>query len=259
MAVESLADGRLELHVQPISTLGTGGYVGLESLVQLPEPGPGASEPEAGILAAAPDETADDPADVIALNTWLVREAAAALAHWQPGGRVDGVRFVSIPVHERFVADDSFLATVKEAVRSAGIGADNLLLTVDARPGFDRLWSRLQRLKSHGVRVALDEFSSDSHASDLLRRFAFDFVRIATPASLVQADDDSHDLRTTIKLAHHLGCEVIMNGVDDDRQIDLLRWLGADLAFGASLGMPRPGAEGPAAFEHPMAAQRPTG
>lgn len=198
---------------------------------------------------------------MVALNTWLVREAAVALARWLPGRRRDdGVRFVSVPVDGRFVAHDAFLATVKDAVRDAGITPHNLLLTVDGRLSFDRLWSKLQRLKSHGTRVALDELGPGSHATDLLRRFAFDAVRMPISAAPMSETDDA-ELRATIKLAHHLSCEVIVDGVADGEQLDTLRWLGVDLAVGSRLGQPRPAIVGPPAAAAHLSdlARRPAG
>ena len=247
--VSALAEGRLELHVQPVAALGAGGYVGLETLVRLPDPAPARPQPVMGPRSLTAAGDLGGPDEVVALNAWLVREAAAALARWIPARRPqqDGIRFVAVSVDERFMADESFLGTVKDGVRQAGIGADNLLLTVDGRPGLDRLWSKLQRLKSHGVRVALDDFGPGSHATDLLRRFSFDAVRMPAPDSVALAEE-GNELRTTIKLAHNLGCEVIVDGVLDDEHLEGLRWLGADLAVGPRLGHPSPASLGPRGY-----------
>lgn len=253
--VAALADGRLELFVQPIASLGDGGCAGLETLVRVPPSDVARAGDDPSAAAARsliPDAAADDGADVAALNAWLVCEAGAALSRWWDGLEPRlGTQFVSVSVDGRYLADENFLASVKDAVRTAGINADNLMLSVDASPGFDRLWSKLQRLKSHGVRVALEDFALGSQATDMLRRFSFDAVRISAPSAIELADDDGNELRAAIKLAHNLGCDVIVDGVDSESQRELLHWLGADLGLGDFLGPAQPAGRPPFVLEGP--------
>ncbi|MDH3682704.1 MAG: EAL domain-containing protein, partial [Acidimicrobiia bacterium] len=103
-----------------------------------------------------------------------------------------------------------------------------LVLSIDAKPGFEPLWTNLQRLKSHGVRVALDGFVLGDAPIEILRRYPFDLIRFAAPST----GEGGELLASTVRLAHNLGCAAIADRVETAAQAAGLRCSGTDLAVG---------------------------
>lgn len=128
-----------------------------------------------------------DRRDLIDINagllTMALRAVATADVGADPAARDEAGRAV-VAVHPRFAADDDFLPTVKTAVRRSGLDACQLLLSVAAAE-VDALWPAVQRLRSHGVKVALEVGAgSIEETDDLLHRLSFDLVRLPANAAL---------------------------------------------------------------------------
>lgn len=131
-----------------------------------------------------------DRRDLIDINTGLLtmalRAAASADVGVGPENREEPARAV-VAVHPRFADDDDFLPTVKLAVRRSGLEPGQLLLSV-AAPEVEELWPAVQRLRSHGVKVALEAGAeSTEDTEELLHRLSFDLVRLPAEAALQPA------------------------------------------------------------------------
>lgn len=152
----------------------------------------------------------DDDSVALVANRLIVEEAITMLGRARRGwaGRSDG--FVALCLDSRFIVDESFLPTIKNATRRNGLEASQLLLSVEAQHGFETLWPNIQRLKSHGVRVALEGFRLGTLATELVRRFPFDVLRVDIGALLGDLDDDPiGELKNIVHLAANMGCRVL--------------------------------------------------
>lgn len=223
---QALAQGSLRATGQRIIDLGSGRVVGVDTCVMSAGWEGVVSETR---LARGLLNSCDDGA-VVTLNRLLIDElgTGADTARATSGSDRQPECIVSVPIDGRFVATDDFLTEVKSAVRRAELEPTQLVLSIEAKPGFEPVWSKLQRLKSHGVQVALDEFVLGSAPTDLLRRYPIDIVRFA--AGVV---DDGELLDATVRLAHNLGCTALADRVDTAAGAELLTDAGVDLATGS--------------------------
>ena len=103
----------------------------------------------------------------------------------------------------------------------------------------------LQRLRSTGVKVWLDDFGTGFSGLSHLRRVPADGVKIDRSfISDVLRDPDDLALTTAIiAMAHSLGITVVAEGVEKEGQYAILRERGCDLAQGYWIGHPVPAAE----------------
>lgn len=223
----ALADGSIGADARPIVDLATGAVVGLDVVfaLRISLDGDGAELLDARSLLADSDDVA-----AVALNSLLLEGVGAAAGGADGAGDCSGLAdgLVSVTVDDRFVASREFLTTVKDSVRQAGLGPSQLVLSIDAKPGFEPLWSNVQRLRSHGVQVALDGFALGEAPTEILRRYPFDLVRFAPPTAI----DDDELLVCAVRLANNMGCATIADRVTTSDQAAALRRAGTDLAVG---------------------------
>ena len=100
----------------------------------------------------------------------------------------------------------------------------------------------LDRLRLSGVGLALDDFGTGYSSLAYLRRFQFDALK------LDQGFIDEVDLggealtlvEAIVSLGHALGLKVVAEGVETERQVELLRRAGCDELQGNLLGPPQP-------------------
>jgi EAL domain-containing protein (putative c-di-GMP-specific phosphodiesterase class I) len=100
----------------------------------------------------------------------------------------------------------------------------------------------VSRLRSHGVRISLDDFGIGHSSFVYLRRLAPDEIKIDRSfiADILASSSDQAIVRTCIALAHELGATVTAEGIEDLGLVDWLVRAGCDTGQGYSIGRPMP-------------------
>ncbi|HEX3990642.1 MAG TPA: EAL domain-containing protein [Acetobacteraceae bacterium] len=105
--------------------------------------------------------------------------------------------------------------------------------------------STLNRLHDRGLQLALDDFGTGYASLSYLRRFPFDRIKI--DQSFVRAQEHDPATRaiteTILTMASRLRLEVTAEGVETDRQLNLLLDQGCPEVQGFLLGRPMPAAQ----------------
>jgi EAL domain-containing protein (putative c-di-GMP-specific phosphodiesterase class I) len=95
------------------------------------------------------------------------------------------------------------------------------------------------------VTFSIDDFGIGYSSLAYLRRFPVTTLKIdrSFVAEIVDNPDDAAITSTIIAMAHNLNMTVIAEGVEDDRQVDVLRRLGCDAIQGYHISRPAPASE----------------
>ncbi|HSW70569.1 MAG TPA: EAL domain-containing protein, partial [Gammaproteobacteria bacterium] len=99
-----------------------------------------------------------------------------------------------------------------------------------------------EKLKTTGVRIALDHFGAGQTSVNYLKKFPINVVKIdslyikGTPF----VPNDTAITTAFINLAHHLGLEVVAEGVETAEQVEFLASQNCDLIQGYFLSHPVP-------------------
>ncbi len=89
-------------------------------------------------------------------------------------------------------------------------------------------------LRVMGARIAIDDFGTGYSSLAHLRRFPLDYLKI--DHSFVRSIENKPDVREIIRtirtLAHQLGLRVIAEGIENAKQLDLIRSIGCEYVQG---------------------------
>ena len=225
-AIERAITGNeLVLQYQPRVLVSSLELRGVEALVRWKDPVRGIVPPTELIAAA---ELAGLMSNV---DTWVVRQALLQAAVW----RRDGVRVgVSVNIGPVLLGDESFLRLFERTLKIQG---DPTTLTIEvAAPSLaaaERPVAGLNRLRAHGVRLALDDVTSEAQL-DAASWIKWDYVKIGRGlvGSALKQRDAGKTLRAVVEQASALGVRIVAMGVEDDATLALLRELGVFLAQG---------------------------
>ena len=103
----------------------------------------------------------------------------------------------------------------------------------------------MKALQSHGFRISVDEFGTGYSALGYLRELPVDTLKIdrCFIAELDTSDDDSAIVQAIISMAKALGLRIVAEGVENAKQLEILKSLGCDQAQGYFFSRPVPGDE----------------
>jgi EAL domain-containing protein (putative c-di-GMP-specific phosphodiesterase class I) len=110
-------------------------------------------------------------------------------------------------------------------------------------------------LKSLGVKLSIDDFGTGYSSLSYLTTFAVDKLKIDQSFIRDMADDpnDAIIVRTIIQMAKSLNLKTIAEGVETERQAELLRLQRCDEVQGYYFARPMPAEE----FERYLAGRKP--
>jgi EAL domain-containing protein (putative c-di-GMP-specific phosphodiesterase class I) len=157
-----------------------------------------------------------------------------------------GAPDISLNVHLSTLADREFVAEVLGETEAPSIPPSRLILEiVDSPPALDALGTRrhIEKLRHHGVRIALDDFGLGHSNFHRLVTVRPDLVKVHT-FFIAGCEIDSDRLRvldSLSRLAGQLGFEVMVKGVESPAEEHAVRGLGIELAQGFLWARPSAG------------------
>ena len=98
----------------------------------------------------------------------------------------------------------------------------------------------LSELKAVGARLSIDDFGTGYSSLSRLQDLPIDTVKIDRSfiAPLDEKTASREIVRTIVLLAHAIGLRVVAEGVETEKQAQVLKTLGCDLAQGFFFGRP---------------------
>ena len=219
---------QLHLHYQPQKTM-SGETVGFEALARWQSADHGQVPPSVFIPIA------EESGLIIPMGEWILREACREAASWNTPLTVA----VNVsPLQFRY---GDLPALVHAILLETGLAPHRLELEITEGvfiDDFSRAISILLRLKSLGVRIALDDFGSGYSSLSYLHSFAFDKIKIDR-TFICDLENNRHSMaivNAVIDLGHSLHIPVLAEGVETAAQHAMLCERGCDEVQGYLAG-----------------------
>ncbi len=184
--------------------------------------------------------TAERTGLIEALGSWVLRGACRDAATWLADH--DSIE-VRVDVVAAQIRQEGFIGTVMAAVNSAGIAANNLVISVPESaltPADERIGQALAELRSRGVRLLLDN-SSGGHSS--IRNLAqfpyFEFFQVDNgDVAATFREHFAVVLESVVALIHAVGARVVADAIQHVDQLEAATAAGCDFAQGPYFGNP---------------------
>lgn len=232
---DALSLNQLALYVQS-QVDKSGNVIGAESLVRWLHPVRGLIQPVSFISLA------EDTGLIISIGEWVLREACRLIVQLHSAGK--GLR-LAVNVSPRQFHQVNFVSRVKDIL--AETGADPVYLTLEITENLlvDRTAEAVTimlSLSELGIRFSIDDFGTGYSSLSYLKRLPLKELKI--DKSFVQ--DVPHDpnnvalVETILSMAHHLGFEVVAEGVETREQFNFLSVLKCEYFQGYHFHRPQP-------------------
>lgn len=217
---EVIARQGIQVHFQPQIEVLTGCVRGVEALARW------GVERDAGRLFAR----ASASGLTERLSRLMQRKALRAVATWEgPLKRLN----LSINLLPQDICRDGYESWLLDEIEEAGVDPRQVTLELTESALLDdhrTVARKLSLLREAGLRIAVDDFGTGYASLAYLISLPLDIVKIdrVLVANIVRGERDRIVMQAVIRLAHDLGLKVLVEGVEDAAQLDLLAEWGCD-------------------------------
>jgi EAL domain-containing protein (putative c-di-GMP-specific phosphodiesterase class I) len=230
---EALSNGEIDIEVEPVIDLLGGRLVSAEALVRWHHPTRGTLRPDAFLPLAERNGL------IVPLTDLVLERAVRACASWQAEGVGAGI---SVNLSARSLLDRTLPGTVADVLRKYRLPAHLLTLEITESiviSDADRALGLLAELRALGVRLALDDFGTGYSSLTYLSALPIQQLKIdrSFVTRIMDSSRDSAIVTSLVDLAHHLGLEVIAEGIEDPAVAGRLRRLGCEYGQGYYFSM----------------------
>jgi diguanylate cyclase (GGDEF)-like protein/PAS domain S-box-containing protein len=235
---KAVENGELHLHFQPKLDLASRRIVGLEALMRW-------NGPEGPVSPAKFVPVLEQTGLILEAGRQAIAAASAAWRGWSAKG-FPAPR-IAVNLSALQLRRASFVADVRAALGEAALEGGGVDLEITESLLMSEVSDsirKLREIREIGMRIALDDFGTGYSSLAYLSRLPVDTLKIdrGFVHGMVENAGDASIVAAIISLAHTLRLKVVAEGVESERQADLLRGLGCDQAQGYLFSPPVPAA-----------------
>ncbi len=228
---------QFRLVYQPIIDLRTGLAVGLEALIRWEHPDRGVISPIDFIPVA------EETGLIVPIGGWVLLEACQQIKKWQEQFPCESPLCMNVNVSKRQFTQTDFVETIQHMLTMARIQPHTLKLEITETAIMDNLKELnpvLQRLRSCGVLLCIDDFGTGHSSLSCLHEFSVDVLKIdrAFLDNMRETREYAAVTHAIVTLAQNLGMDVVAEGVETPEQVAQLQALDADYAQGYYFAKP---------------------
>lgn len=210
-----------------------GTLLGYEALLRWTHPQLGAVSPAEFIPLA------EEAGLIHELGDWVLREACAAAM------QLPWLLSIAVNVSAVQLADPGLPHRVAQALRQTGLAPARLELEITETAlavNRERALAVLDRLRTLGVRVAIDDFGVGYSSLDTVSVYPVDKIKIdrCFIADFVQRPASRTLVSAIVSIGESLGVPVLAEGVETKAQLHLAQELGCRAVQGFLFGQPQP-------------------
>jgi len=235
----SIKNGEFELYYQPIMNLLTNEVCKAEALIRWNHPIKGIVSP----LEFIP--VAEEMGLIVSIGEWVARTAAKDLVKLKQIGVGDDFQ-ISINVSPlQFKSDDQWMENWFEYIAELGLNRDAIIVEITENLLMETegmIRAQLTKLANQGVPIAIDDFGVGYSSLSYLQKMDVDILKIDKSfVDELETDRNSRELcQIMIMMAQHLNIQVIAEGIENERQMQILIELGCRFGQGYLFSKPLP-------------------
>ena len=228
---------QFELHFQPKFDLKLGRFGGAEALVRWRHPELGLLSPANFILFAEQSDL------IIKLDHYVLEKVCEQLDTWR--GQGQRLLPVSINISKKTLFTGNIVNHIIKVTEKYNINPMLLEIEIVESPSLQDillLLSIVKKFKALNIKIAIDDFGTGYSSLSYIKKIPFDVIKI-DKAFLDDVDIDQKSrlvIKNIVDLAHILDAYVVIEGVQDEKQVQMLTQMGADAIQGYFYSRPLP-------------------
>ncbi len=226
---DAITNDQLVLHYQPQVNIHTGEVCGVEALIRWQHPERGMIPPVMFVPIAEASGL------IFPMTEWVIKTACAGLKRCLDIGM--DIERVSVNLSANLLLHKGLIGMISRVLKETGLPAKRLEVEITESMVMDDIEKSsvtLNALYLLGVGLSLDDFGTGYSSLTYLRQFPLSTLKIDR-SFITEMSANAEDIaivRAVIALAHSLHLQVIAEGVEEEKQLNILKQEGCDQVQG---------------------------
>jgi len=240
MLGEAIEQEQLKIFYQPIVESRTGRVVAAEALVRWQHPEKGLLSPTEFLPIAVLS------GQVTQVDRWVLHAVLEQIARWKEAGTFP-LDHVSINVDVQSLNEEDFVFDLYEKMEEQGVKGEEIRLELSEfslAENVDKVADTMLELNRHGLLCIVDDYGTGCLSLFHLKDMPLEAIKIdrVFVQRLTEKIENVLLIQTIIDMAQKFRYEIIVKGVEDAEQRDVIAGLNRDICFqGALESEPLPG------------------
>ena len=231
----AMDSNQLKVFYQPKVDISRNMIIGVEALLRWEHPTMGFISP----LDFIP--VAEDSSLIAPIGEWVLNTAFRQLQQWHSAGFTNLT--VAVNLSSVQLLQPGFKNVVAQALEESGLDARMIELEVTenvAMENIDTAIIILEKFKSMGISITMDDFGTGYLSLSYLRRLPIDTVKInkSFVREIPDSDEDAMIAQAIIARAQSLKLSLIVEGIENVRQLNFFRQQGIYMVQGYLFSKP---------------------
>lgn len=232
----ALKDNQLFLLFQPIVDLQSGLVVGGESLIRWRHEKFGVMTPASFLPELEKGK------QIIALDEFVIWTSIQKLKAWY-GKWPTHFRYLSVNISGKGFNSPTIMQILESTYHTFPEALNYLSLELTERSivsSVDETRKTIVKIRKMGVKVALDDFGTGYSSLSYLHQFKFDILKIdkSFVNNQISTPNENVILEAIVNLANTLGIKTTAEGIETEKQLDTMKYLGCQSGQGYYLSRP---------------------
>lgn len=183
---------------------------------------------------------------ITSIGDYVLEEACRQCRYWNEHGIPDFHINVNLSVVQLLQKDVA--ETVARILKKTGVNPKNIVLEITesfAINDMDRVLDIIKGIKKLGPRIALDDFGTGYSSLNYIKQLPLDIIKVDKTFidDIVEDEYAKAFIKLIVELSDTIDTDIIVEGVENEAQLNILKELGVDYIQGFYYGKPVPAYE----------------
>lgn len=183
---------------------------------------------------------------ITSIGDYVLEEACRQCRYWNEHGIPDFHINVNLSVVQLLQKDVA--ETVARILKKTGVNLKNIVLEITesfAINDMDRVLDIIKGIKKLGPRIALDDFGTGYSSLNYIKQLPLDIIKVDKTFidDIVEDEYAQAFIKLIVELSDTIDTDIIVEGVENEAQLNILKELGVDYIQGFYYGKPVPAYE----------------
>jgi len=212
---------QLEMYYQPIISAGSGELVSAEALVRW-------HHPEKGLMSPAEFlPIAIETGQIAKVDAWVINRVLNQIAAWKEQG-IFMLDYVAINVDTRSLLESNIVGSLLETMHTLKVRGKEIRLEITESSLVDNYEAAQQiiySLRHHDIGCAIDDFGTGYSSLSYLKKFDFEILKVDREfvRDMLERIENIAMVRTIIEMGRQFNYTVVVEGVETERQLEVIR------------------------------------